>query len=118
MRNPQPPHPPPPTHPHPVHPVHQTKNKTALAAAPPQILRHPRSGRHTLFFHLDTPDFEAPALGRAVSSDGIAGAAGMVRAQAVLWVACWLLLFPGSEVPECIDDTSFLGGHSWGRKPC
>ncbi|KAL4447267.1 hypothetical protein ABPG77_007300 [Micractinium sp. CCAP 211/92] len=39
----------------------------------PKVQRHPRSGRHILYFHLDTPDFEAPALGMAVSSNGIAG---------------------------------------------
>lgn len=40
-----------------------------------QILHHARTGRHLLYFHLDTTDFEVPALGMAVSSGGIAGAA-------------------------------------------
>lgn len=40
---------------------------TALASLP-QILYHPTDKRFILYFHLDTPGFEVPAVGIAVSS--------------------------------------------------
>ncbi|KAL4443631.1 hypothetical protein ABPG75_011368 [Micractinium tetrahymenae] len=35
----------------------------------PKILHHAREGRYILYFHLDTADFEVPALGMAVSTN-------------------------------------------------
>lgn len=45
--------------------------RPAFACPPPtlQILYHPIDRRFVLFFHLDTPDFEVPAVGIAVSPD-------------------------------------------------
>ena len=58
----------------------------------PQILYHPMSRHFILMFHLDTPNFEAPAVGVAtapnITGTGMRGAGlGVRRGLQALWQA-------------------------------